>query len=604
MPALVEAVPQDDVETVKPDHQTRNRVLIVLLALAGVWLASPMLTSYYVEAYVARLQSMALLLHHGTLRLDDQAYPMDTELLYVTRLGMVWLLDGAMVLFHSTSLLVLRVITLASLALLTGSSMVFVRRWTKLSGWWVLAGVVLTPGILEASFFFADNLVSAALAALALSLVTDRVTRLRWACIGAAEAAAMLIRLDAVLVIPAIVAVLWLVRKEPRELARAALYAALGGGVIFGLSYALTGVSLPLAIRVALRFSSLNDNPQIYQTGLLKTEGLILLGFFGLISLPLLALGAWENYKIRGRRWSMVMTALPAMFYLVVIPHANEIRDFCLLGAPFVLLQTAVGLQCLVRFADGPAGRSRMLAWATFGWFGLVLIAPPYLSMRDGPRALVGRIYSPMFWREWQDRTSDMLESIQTTIERVRPGQRVLVITTQFEPERYLHLTLLQDGFQLEPVSTRPGCQSIERFRSGERMVVNIRTENPYGIFRGQSSGEYIESLQLLASLQCLQPEEFARTMVFGIGPSGSEYWPGLGTTDERIPRHSFMPTLRGVTYGFFNGVRLSSEDVQRLENDARDDLKRLPAPQGSPALDYADFQRRVQAHLWNPRAR
>ncbi len=571
------------------------RAAMILLAL---WMISPMLTSSYVEAYVARLQSMAILNHSGQIGLDDQAYPINTELLYVTRVGMVWLMQAGMWVFHSTSLWVLRVITIASLVLLAASSIVFARRWAKVPAWGVLACVVLTPGILEPSFFIADHLVSAALTCLALALVNERITFWRWFGIGAIVACAMLVRLDAVLIVPAVVAVLWLANRAYRKMGAAIAFAVGGAAVVFAISYKVAGVSLVQSYEVGRFFSVLNNNPAIYQTGLAKTRELIFFGFFGLISLPLIAAGAWENFKEKGRAWSVVMTLLPVLFYAVVIPHANEIRDFCIMGSPFVLLHAGTGLRLLVANIEGQ-GRRSWVGVASIAFFALVLFAPPYISMRDGPRVLIGRAYSPMFWRQWQGRTLGMIDQIHDLVDEVKPGESMLVISSQFEPDRYLHLRLLQEGFRIERVSGEASCQSIETFSRDGRTVVSVRTENPYGMFH--LSSNYLESLQIVDSLQCLGGRSFEQRYFFSIGQPEEPYWPGLSGRDVEIPTRFPLRILHKASYGFFGESPLSLEDLNRLKSLAASSVAAHTPESQAVVPDEPSFRRSVGHHYWTP---
>lgn len=577
-----------------------ERLLVAALIVGALWMISPMFTSSYVEAYVARLQSMAMLNHSGQLGLDDQAYPINTELLYVTRVGMVWLMQVAMGLFHSTGIWVLRVITMGSLALLAGSSYVFARRWAGVPLWAVLACVVLTPGILEPGFFIADNLVSAALTCLALALVSGRATIWRWFWIGAIVACATLVRLDAVLIVPAILAVLWLESREVRKIALAVSCAVAGAAVVFAVSYKVTGVSLVQSYEVGRFFSALNNNPAIYQTGLMKTQELIFFGFFGLITLPLLAIGAWENFKMHGRAWSVVLTVLPLLFYAAVIPHANEIRDFCIMGSPFVLLHAGTGLQCLTRGLRNREGTRKSWAVALAALFLLVLVAPPYISMRDGPRTLTGRLYAPVFWRQWQGRTLGMIDQIRSLVDGVEPGRPMLIISSQFEPERYLHLRLLQDGYALDSIADAPEkCRSIERFHLGAKVVVAVRTENPYGIVRGPDSGNRLESEQIADSLNCLREQKFGAEYFFSIGQSGEPYWPGLSGEEVPIPRRFLLPILHKATYGFFGEALLSAKDMARLESTAS-----LVQGQREPGIEFGseEFRKAVGHRFWWPK--
>ncbi len=582
-----------------------NVWLKVGFVVFALWMVSPMFTAPYVEAYVARLQSMAMLNQAGKLGLDDQAYPINTELLYVTRVGMVWLLQVAMGVLHSTSLWVLRVITIGSLGLLAGSSVVFARRWTGVPAWAVLACLVVTPGILEPSFFVADNLVAASLTCLALALVTERVGFGRWFAIGAIAACATLVRLDAVLVVPAVVAVLWLATRAWRKVGLGVVFALLGAAAVFAMSQWVTGVSLVQSYEVGRFFSAVNNNPTIYQTGLRKTEGLIFFGFFGLITLPLLGIGARLNSKRHRRSWSVVMTLLPVLFYAAVIPHANEIRDFCIMGAPFVVLHGATGVVWLVESAQGRGGVRKLWALALFVWFALVLLAPPYISMRDGPRALTGRLYTPIFWRQWQGRTLGMIDQIHALVDEVRPGQTMLAISSQFEPERYLHLRLLQEGFKIDQVPIgNAKCRSIERFQRDGRTVVSVRTENPYGIIPDGDNGHRLESEQVVDSLACLGAESFGQRYFFSIGESGKPYWRGLSGDEVEIPRHFPLRILHRASYGFFRSVPLTAQDVRKLNDAADGSLNAGHAAQQSMAFGGVAFEKLIDHRYWWPPSR
>ena len=385
-------------------------------------------------------------------------------------------------------------------------------------------------------------------------------------------------------------------------MALAVLLGGCGGAAVFALSYKATGVSPMTAYHVGRLFGSLNNNPAIYQTGLHKTEGLIVCGFFGLVTLVLLAVGVSHNWRALGQSWNLVMTVLPVLFYLLVIPHANEIRDFCILGAPFVLLHAGTGLSRMLAWASGPAGSRRTAARVGFAAFVLLYVAPPYISMRDGPRTLTGRLYSPVFWRQWQGRTLGMIAQIRGLVDGVQPGQNVLVISSQFEPDRYLHLRLLQDGFRLQPALQGDGnCGSVETFSRDGRTVVSVRTENPYGMFHGAHTGDYLESMQIADSLHCVAAQLFDRTYFFSVGPSGEAYWPSLLGEDLSIPRHFALPILHRATYGFFRSTPLSPMEVNRLDSAARESEESLRAAAPVGANSSQDFHAHVGTHFWSP---
>ncbi len=106
-------------------------------------------------------------------------------------------------------------------------------RWTFVPAWAVQACVVLTPGILEPSFFFADNLVAASLTTLALAMVSADRASGPWIGIGGIVVYAMLVKVDAVLIIPAILFVLWQASREYKKIVMAALMAIAGATIVF-----------------------------------------------------------------------------------------------------------------------------------------------------------------------------------------------------------------------------------------------------------------------------------------------------------------------------------------------------------------------------------
>lgn len=586
----------------------RRIAIVAATLLLAAWLLSPMFTSTYVEAYMERLQTMAMLQPHGRLWLDDQAYPINTEFLYVTRLGMVELMRGCIAIFGASSLWGLRALTIGSFAVVTAACLAFSRRWAasethQATPWWPFAVfLVLVPGIVEPSFFFADNLISAAFATAALALVTGKVSVPRWLIIGGLFGAAMLVRLDALLIAPLILSVLWLACRDYRRIAVAVLLGAVGASAVFLLNWRFTGISLLQAIQVGRFFSAVNANG-VYSSGFKRTV-IIALGFFGFLSLPFLAAGVWSNLKLRAARWSLVMTLVPTIFYLVVLPKANEIRDFCLLGAPYVVLHGGTGLRLLVDSALGKrrlpvplptwAARLALLACAC------VFLSPPVLLRKDGPRPIAGRIWSPIFWRQWQDIRFDAVSRLHGLVDSVRPGERFLIINSHYEPDRTLHLLLLQAGYQLQPARQDGDCQSLETLTNGPTSFTLLRTESPYGMIASGKLDKEVSALQVTSSFSCLQGQSFDHQYYLLWG--GDSALPEQTVSEVRIPEPSFrFKVLHGAKFPSLRVIPLDPDAVVRLKAAAAQ-LERHPLEAGSYQLpSYQEFRQQMRDRYWTP---
>ena len=567
-------------------------------------MASPALSSTYVEAYVARLQSMAILLHRGaSLRLDDFAYPINTEFLYFTRVGMVQLMRLVNWIFGGGSDWGLRVLTLASFALLAFSAVRFGRRWSAEPVWVLAAILVLTPGILESSFFFADNLPSAALAALALALVSGNVSAVRWLAIGGLLGSATLVRLDAVLVAPMVVAVLWLATRDLRKMGLAIAYGLIGAAIVFAVSAHATGVALPLALRVGHEFKAVNGS-DLYAPGFGRTVRTAR-GFFGVITAICALVGFWSNFQRKPASWSIVMGLMPILFFLAVLPKANEVRDFSLLGVLFVVLQGGTGLREILQTATAKSDTRRWAALAVLLVFAVVLFGPPRMDSSDGPRPFIGRVWSPIFWRQWQHRTSEALQQLSEYVDTIRPGERILVVNPFYEPDRYLNLTLLQKGFSLLPPSGAENCQSVQIYSRNGTTVYSIRTENPYGLSGKGLIDTQLAALQFTTSLTCLNGLHFDRIAEMDWGGRGLRLGEAAPLAQVTIPSPSFFlrplhhqgriayPALTIKNWTAADLKQAAAFNVQLLA-DAR--KANVPVP------SYSDFERDMQARNWVPK--
>ena len=463
---------------------------------------------------------MALLDLHGHLAQDDLAYPVSIEYFLATRGGTVHLLEWIMRLTHSTGPVNWRILIWSSYALFLATSCLFVRRWSSQhAAWAALAVVVLTPGLSDISFFFADNLPSAALVTLALALIGTRTGPWRWLAAGAAFACATLLRIDALIAAPFLILLALL--QQPLTIPRLLrnwLLTLFGAAATFLLSWRLTGISLAQSIRVTQIHNAIHDNWGDHQA-----YPRVVVLFFG-PALLLLAVGVAQNWRKAQPVWNLVTIVWPVLFYIAFMFKVVELRDYLLLGAPFLLLHGATGLTATLRFFTSGTARQRLFARATLAIFLFALFAPPSIILHDGPRVFVGRIYSPPLWRLWQNSTNAAIQQSKDLAASAAPGQRTLIFSTFFQPDRYLHLALLEDGYTIQPLRSKPSCGAVETYTKGDRTVYHVRTENPWWLLSDypmHMPGDYVLAYQTDAGLNCLASSRLRSRIHAYLGPLG-----------------------------------------------------------------------------------
>ncbi len=487
---------------------SRQRLLAAILFVTlAVWLLSPALTATHVEAFSARLQTMAMLDLHGHLTQDDLAYPVSIEYFLATRGGTVYALEWLMRLTHSTGPLNWRILITLSYLLFVASSVVFVRRWSREPVWATLAVLVLTPGLTEISFFFADNLPSAALVTLAIALMGTRTPLWRWVAAGVLLASATLLRIDALIATPFLLFLALLQQDSSRpRLLRNWLLTLLGATATFYLSWRLTHISLWQSLRVTQIHNSIHNS-----WGDRQAYVRVVVLFFG-PTLLLLAVGVAQTWRNRSRAWNLVMIVWPVLFYAAFMYKVVELRDYLLLGAPFLLLHGASGLTAMLRYLAAGTPRQRLFARTALAFFFLVLFTPPMLILHDGPRVFLGRIYSPPMWRRWQRSTDSAVHQLQALAASTPPGQRTLLLSTFFQPDRYLHLALLEDGYTIQPLRANPNCGAVETYTKDSHTIFHVRTENPWWLLSDKPMkmpGDYVLAYQTNAGLTCLAPSDY-----------------------------------------------------------------------------------------------
>lgn len=561
-----------------------GKVGIVLFSALTVWMLWPAFTSVHIEAFSAALESMAIMIaRHGNvgLALTDQAYPTYVEYLFMSRSGLVDALQLAMKILGGTGDLGFRMLMIISMVVFVGSSISIVRRWNNVPTVLLLAALLLIPGLADIAFYFSDNLPSAALAMLSLAcLPREKQSELMWIVVGALFAGAVLIRFDAVLIAPALAIGMWIRKPKFDQIAARAVCLTIGLGAVLVLAQILTPYRLADAFQITKLFLNIHESAQ--DANRLRE---VRVGFFGYAAPVLIAIGIVRNWRTADWRWRALWIILPALFYVAVIPKALETRMFFLLGAPALILHTGTGITSILDQwrSTGISSFSKTLAWGTriASAFALaaILFAPVALTLRDGPRSPVGRIWMPLIWHEWQNSVTKGMDDLDKTIESIQPNETILAISTYWNSDDYFRLRLLQHGYDIVPTSSlKPEYgNATEEFKKDNRIVLHLRSKDPYGIMLlyGQPPF-YTQALQIYSGLTTLAPNTYDRAFLLNWGLASVMFLPTLDRTAIN-DKASVDPKRLGLTAGELNLMRPGVSKATRLWGTTFPQNPRIP---------------------------
>lgn len=453
----------------------RRRLAIALSALLGVWLLSPLGGMVHVEGFSASIDSLALHLAHGTLLDYDRQFPFNLDYFVATRAGVVVALAALHYLAPDAGEWPFRVVMLIGFAGVVAGTVVLVRRWTGLNGLYAAVALLLMPGVSESGFFFNDNVISSGLAVMAMALLVARSSRtFTWRAFasGILLGAAIACRSDALLVAPAIVGILWTRRAGPRVFVAGLAWVAVGVLIVFAALYAAFGLTLLDSLGAAHRAVLLwSRGPS------LKAHVLTLLFFLGVPGVVLGAIGLGVLARGRDRVVAATVIGTLLLYNLAYLGKAWEVRSF-LPMTPFFAVLVCLGVQWAIRRA------SRVERAALVFVIVVVMIAPPIrIATHDGPREVVGRLWSPFLWTAWQrERRAD-----EQGFERfargltARPDSSTLVVTSNWNADRYLHLALQDAGFVPVATAGPTRCASlVETVARGPVVVRHLRLHVPF----------------------------------------------------------------------------------------------------------------------------
>lgn len=474
----------------KPSQYQNKRhtpVLLMLILLVG-YLVFPVFTSVHIEGFSGQIESIAYL-KSVNLQLNHDPYmALITQFIYQTRAFVVLLLAGIFSLFGNINTLAFQILTASSLLVLATASVLFAQIWLKkmhLHWGYALLAIALTPGIFELGFYFNDNIVSAALAVMALLVISWQFNSLTVIVSAILFTLATLSRIDAIFIGPIILGVMIYQAISLRYFLKYSILYALSVLSIYLLSFFALGFTLIDAFLLAQKF--------ILDISYLKNLVLTKLYFLGLVIVPPLLIGLYTFSKsqLQQKHYILIISFVvyPILLFLFA-PKATETRYIFPLLSPIIALMGAIGLHNLVKAATHYSfTKTKLLAYG-YGISVIVIMAwpPMYSVFKDGPRSVTGRLWSPIVWQDWQNSVNTSLSTLNQLIADTQTPDNIahpsLFITLHYNDEYYLRMKLIEQGYlpQQATQDTAKKCIGVSFFKKDTHLIYHLRTRPSYGI--------------------------------------------------------------------------------------------------------------------------
>ncbi|PPQ34069.1 hypothetical protein CCR94_00185 [Rhodoblastus sphagnicola] len=561
-----------------------RRILFVLWTLLLIWIVSPVFTAVNLEAYTARLQSMAAQFNGPGVLDYDRLMPLHVEYLYLTRSGVVFLLAGFNRLFGLFPDLGFRLLTLTSFVAVVLASATFARTWGALRYRLTIPILLLIPGVSQVAYYFNDNIVSAAFSACAFALIIPASTWRRFAGAGILMACAISCRIDATLVLPLLGLLAGLPSSKNYRLVlsrwcglAAGLGATLGAVSWFG------DFSFADAVGVSKYFRSL----PVYASGLNLFN---LIAYFGIAMAAVVGAG-FVQFGARCLRRKdnlrllafvvapLCITALAAVFL------GSSVRYGYPLLTPFYAL--CAGWAVRMGLADWRAGK--MGAYVLAPMIGVIIGVMPanVLYEQEGPQSVTGQLWNPLLWWRWQQPIRDSAEKAQALVTASEKSRLTLVIATHYNDDAYLRERLIYSGFT-EHVAEEalPGCNGFFVFQKNGATLVDIRTDDLYGVARftlrpfigRKPASNGVVALPIANALAC--PD---------LGNPDAIYLTAYENTPEWLPPALFPPSVldRVTDRVTLQVLPLTHDELAELKGRADTIAPQLITTDGRP-IDYS----------------
>jgi len=558
--------------------------------LLAAYLLSPALTSVHVEGFSGQIQSLSQALIHGGISSHDPYLPAITEFIFLTRAGVVDLLALLRTTLGLNGDVAFRMLTIVSLALLLASSVTFAGNRGSVRVVPAFAALVLTPGVIETGFFFNDNIVSAGFASLALACLSPAAGLWRYLLAGSFAGIAVLCRLDGVFALPLLLGVV-LIEVPPRPLA-----------AVWRIIALLAGFLVSMAVAAAVNHATLLDSltigrlfNHVQQAGYdLRLSVYALLYFFGPITPLLLVIGIARKAQtgIIIRHWidGAFFVLYPVLLCAFAVKSGREIRYLYPLLTPVIALHGGRGIDWLLNEVRRPlAERRGLLPLIVAGVVTVTFFTPPAaISMADGPRAMVGRMWSPVMWRRWQHTVNSSMARLDGFVNQLDREPAPLVITSHWNDEFYVRLRLSERGYgNSTAAETFPGCDGFSVYTRGQHRIMHLRLHNEY--YLAPYTNTTYGSLAIVRAVQCPAMEGVTGAWVTTFGSQGDktidpvligfgyerfhqplEVYFAHDWLRSRVSNKGEVGQLRCCADGLFDAVRITPDERATIVSNAK----------------------------------
>lgn len=532
-----------------------DRIAWSLGMLTCLYLIWPAFHAVHLEGFTAQTQSIALLKSLAPGVEHDPYLPLVSQFIYQTRSAVIDLLGVIYKIEPGAGDLAFRGLVFLSFMILLASSMIFAKRWGGVKPVFSFFALIMTPGIPETAFFFNDNIVSAAFASAAIGLISRKSGKIEYLLSGILLGMAILSRVDAVFIFPMMIGIVFYAGKDRHDRLAAALMICLAAMLVLITSAVVHGFSLIDAFVTAGKFVvSHNDKNNWFWMRIF---------FFGLSALPFLLIGVWLSFR-RLKMQKEYMGMLVFIFYpaLLVLfaPKATEVRYIFPILAPVVALHVGTGLHWICRQCLHARGKKLRYAWVTAAFSVLVALSPPmFLKIHDGPRLMLGRLWSPFLWLRWQASVDETMARTKELVAALDNQKFNILLSTHYNDEFYSRLRLMEAGFL--PMSASidyPGCHGFSLFKKGNGTVLHIRTDPQYRI--APVNMAYNAALQISAAFSCDLGLPYSRT-----------YITTFGENEEGIP-----PEIYAISaFSFDRPLTAEFDDLREKLDPGNSDLHR-----------------------------
>ena len=564
-----------------------------MIVLVAAWLVSPIITPTHVEGFSASIISLALHLNAGQLADYDRLHPANLEYFALSRLGAVaWLsvLTGPLTVPGEWAM---RITMWLGFSALATSSFVLARRWTNAPAIVVVGALLLIPGLAENAFFYNDTVFAAALGTTALAVLSVSPGSGAAAVSGALFGCAIVARLDAVLLGPAMV----LVGQEQHGFGRRFWFRA----GVFALAALVPVVLIPAALHATIIDVVTTTRYAIglwgngFRPAQHAREASLFLGIPGgvLVALGCVALARRHDY-----RRALMLVGIPALFNLVALGKIWQSRQLLPL-TPFLVALAVLGWRHVTVEARR-SDRRNALQWTVATVCAIVWLSPIMIVVpSDGPRAPYGRLWTPPLWRRWQSAVSANFDELRALVSGAG-AQSSAIITDTWDADRYLHLALQESGYRMvRRRSAYPSCErTAEEFVRGTGRILHIRLHQPFLPNWSELAAARLDAW----GRPCV--EAWKPNRLFWLAPAGQLPLSRLDSISVGLEA-ARARALRVITDAHYSPqvpVELTVPALESLRHAYLGDEDRRPAStlsRAAASATLADAERLMSARVW-----